>query len=187
MNPFEYPTYYTNIFPICLPKQAKIVDNWKGQPVVVTGYGSKTGRESSTIHYAQVEVLEQKECDKKHFDDLTGEQFAERRNQVQTFLSNEMKITNELLCTISRSESLGSCPGDSGGPLSIYDDKIKRFVLLGAVRGSAIECSDLDFPSLFARLEDYEILKFVRKQAFGEDILEPDGIKGIYKHYLIST
>ena len=50
-------------------------------------------------------------------------------------------------------------------------------VLLGAVRGSAIECSDLDFPSLFARLEDYEILKFVRKQAFGEDILEPDGIK----------
>ena len=174
------PLEYLTVFPICLPKKAQMVDNWKGQPVVVTGYGSKTGRESSTIHYAQVEVLEQKECDKKHFDDLTGEQFAERRNQVQTFLSNEMKITNELLCTISRSESLGSCPGDSGGPLSIYDDKIKRFVLLGAVRGSAIECSDLDFPSLFARLEDYEILKFVRKQAFGEDILEPEGIKGTY-------
>ena len=159
-----------------------MVDNWKGQPVVVTGYGSKTGRESSTIHYAQVEVLEQDKCVKKHFDDLTGEEFENRRNQVQRFLSKEMMITNELLCTISRTETLGSCPGDSGGPLTIYDEKIERFVLIGAVRGSAIECSDLEFPSLFARLEDYEILKFVRKHAFGEDILEPDGIKGIYIH-----
>ena len=133
------------------------------------------------IHYASLEVLEQKECTKKHFDDLIGGEFEARRNQVQRFLSNEMKITNELLCTISRSEELGSCPGDSGGPLTIFDKGNKRFLLIGAVRGSANECSDLEFPSLFARLEDYEILKFVRKQAFGEDIMEPDGIKNCEK------
>ena len=178
------PLEYLTMFPICLPKQAQMVDNWKGQSVAVTGYGSKTGREASTIHYAQVEVLEQKGCVEKHFDDLTGEKFSEQRSQVKTFLSDEIKITNELICTISRSESLGSCPGDSGGPLTIYDDKINRFVLIGAVRGSASECSDLSFPSLFARLEDYEILKFVRKQAFGEDIVEPDEIKGIHNPYI---
>ena len=187
VSPITYPsTYYSNIFPICLPKQAQMVDNWKGRPVVVTGYGSERGRESSIIHYAPLEVLEQKECVKKHFDDLTGERFEDRRNQVQRFLSKEMKITNELICTISRSEALGCCPGDSGGPLTIYDEKINRFVLIGAVRGSAKECSDLEFPSLFARLEDYEILKFVKKQAFGVDILEPDGIKGIYSPLLVS-
>ena len=180
VGPPKHLTYYTNIFPICLPKQAQVVDNWKGRPVVVTGYGSERGRESSIIHYAPLEVLEQKECVKKHFDDLTGEEFEERRNQVQRFLSKELKITNELICTISRSEALGTCPGDSGGPLTIYNGEINRFVLIGAVRGSAKECSDLEFPSLFARLEDYEILKFVRKQAFGEDIVEPGGIKGIH-------
>ena len=164
-----------------------MVDNWKGRPVVVTGYGSERGRESSIIHYAPLEVLEQKECVKKHFDDLTGKEFEERRNQIQKFLSKELKITNELVCTISRSEALGSCPGDSGGPLTIYDEKINRFVLIGAVRGSAKECSDLEFPSLFARLEDYEILKFVKKQAFGIDILEPDGIKGIYLPLLFTV
>ena len=89
-----------------------------------------------------------------------------------------LKVTNELLCTISRAEELGSCPGDSGGPLTIYDKKIERFVLLGAVRGSLEYCNDLEFPSLFARLEDYQILKFVRKKAFGEDILPPEGTKG---------
>ena len=68
--------------------------------------------------------------------------------------------------------------GDSGGPLTIYDKKIERFVLLGAVRGSLDYCNDLEFPSLFARLEDYQILKFVRKKAFGEDILPPEGTKG---------
>lgn len=175
------PLDFLNIFPICLPKQAQMVDNWKGQPVAVTGYGSKpglcAGKESTVIHYASLEVLEQKECAKKHFDDLIGKQYEARRDQVERFLSKEMKITNELLCTISRSEELGTCPGDSGGPLTIFDKKSKRFLLIGAVRGSANECSDLEFPSLFARLEDYEILKFVRKQAFGEDILEPDGVK----------
>ena len=50
-------------------------------------------------------------------------------------------------------------------------------MLLGAVRGSLEYCNDLEFPSLFARLEDYQILKFVRKKAFDEDILAPDGIK----------
>ena len=67
---------------------------------------------------------------------------------------------------------------NSGGPLTIYDKKIERFVLLGAVRGSLEYCNDLEFPSLFARLEDYQILKFVRKKAFGEDILPPEGTKG---------
>ena len=98
-----------------------------------------------------------------------------------------LKVTNELLCTISRAEELGSCPGDSGGPLTIYDKKIKRFVLLGAVRGSLDFCNDLEFPSLFARLEDYQILKFVRKKAFDQDILPPEGTKGetipLLKHH----
>ena len=67
------PLDFLNIFPICIPKQAQVVDNWKGQPVVVTGYGSKPGKESTVIHYASLEVLEQKECAKKHFDDLLGQ------------------------------------------------------------------------------------------------------------------
>ena len=59
---------------------------------------------------------------------------------------------------------------DSGGPLIGEDPENDRHVQIGVVYGSLEECTDRNFPSLFARLDDYKILSFVRSTAFGENI-----------------
>ena len=50
------------------------------------------------------------------------------------------------------------------------DPENDRHVQIGVVYGSLEECTDRNFPSLFARLDDYKILSFVRSTAFGENI-----------------
>ena len=59
---------------------------------------------------------------------------------------------------------------DSGGPLIVEDPENDRHVQIGAVYGSLEECTDRNFPSLYARLDDYKILSFIRSTAFGENI-----------------
>ena len=65
---------------------------------------------------------------------------------------------------------------DSGSPLIVEDPDNDRNLQIGIVYGSLEECNDLDYPSLFARLDDYEVLKFIRATAFGDNI--PEKVKG---------
>ena len=89
---------YALIHPICLPKQGEKVDNWNELQATVTGYGSKPSIKSSIIHYASLEIITQKECNKKHYEDLVGEgnEFEARREQVQRLLS-ELKVTKIIM------------------------------------------------------------------------------------------
>ena len=48
---------------------------------------------------------------------------------------------------------------------------------MGVVYGSLEECSDRRFPSLYSRLQDYDILSFIRNVTFGDEI-EPVEVKG---------
>ena len=57
------------------------------------------------------------------------------------------------------------------------DPDSKRQVQIGIVYGSLEQCNDQKYPSLYARLDDYNILSFIRETAFG-DIIEPVGLKG---------
>ena len=66
----------------------------------------------------------------------------------------------------------GSCLGDSGGPL-VFNDKSSspsRFVQVGIVQGGAGQCGNERFPGVYARLDDYDVLSFIYKTAFGENI-----------------
>ena len=89
---------FINIHPICLPKQSEKIDNWKELQATVTGYGSKPSIKSSIIHYASLEIITQKECNKKHYEDLVGEgnEFEARREQVRRLLS-ELKVTKIII------------------------------------------------------------------------------------------
>ena len=71
---------------------------------------------------------------------------------------------------------LATTPKDSGSPLIVEDPDNDRKLLVGIVYGSLDECNDLYYPSLFARLDDYEVLKFIRATAFGDNI--PPKVKG---------
>mgnify|MGYP001157531681 FL=1 len=130
----ESVTFGFDIFPICLPKVAITNENkWKGLPATITGYGSKTGVDTSTLHYAKLSVLEHQVCTRKHYDDLIAsntEESMELQERVQVFLSEE-KFTSELICSMASIEELGSCPGDSGGPLMWKYPSNNKFYIMG--------------------------------------------------------
>jgi hypothetical protein len=44
------------------------------------------------------------------------------------------------------SKFLGSCKGDSGGPLLQLDEETRRWVQIATVQGGLGECGDIDFP-----------------------------------------
>ena len=101
-------------------------------------YGSKTGVDSSTLHYAKLSVLEHQDCTKKHYDDLIAsntEESMKLQEKVQGFLSEE-KFTSELICSMASKEELGTCPGDSGGPLVHYNPANDMNFQIGVVFGS---------------------------------------------------
>ena len=75
-----------------------------------------------------------------------------------------------------RDELSCNYPKDSGSPLIVEDPDNDRNIQIGIVYGSLEECNDLNYPSLFARLDDYEVLKFIRATAFGDNI--PAKVKG---------
>ena len=67
-----------------------------------------------------------------------------------------------------------SCDGDSGGPLILYNDQKKSYTQIGVVNGN-IQCGMRGHPSIFARLDDYEILKFINNVAFQGKNYDHDG------------
>ncbi len=66
--------------------------------------------------------------------------------------------------------SRGSCEGDSGGPLIRYvqDSRDLYYEQIGIVQGGVGKCGSRDFPSIYVRLENEEVLNFI-KEATGED------------------
>lgn len=61
----------------------------------------------------------------------------------------------------------GSCKGDSGGPLMLFDPSLKGWLQVGMVQGGTGRCGSL--PGIYVRLEDEEILEFIK---FGKLILD---------------
>lgn len=63
----------------------------------------------------------------------------------------------------------GSCYGDSGGPLVIYDTFAAEphYIQVGVVRGTSGECGDNNFPDIYGRLENFDILSWINRFAFG--------------------
>ena len=61
----------------------------------------------------------------------------------------------------------------------IEDRENNRQVQVGVVYGSLEECSDRRYPSLYARLENYDVLSFIRNITFG-DVIKPAEVKGTF-------
>jgi len=180
----ETPLIFSfTIHPICLPKMANMdIDSLKNVPATISGYGSRSGKGTSNIHFAPLTIMGQQECQEKHYDELEtsdDQNDQDLWSEVQSILDYEKRISRELICTKATLEELGTCRGDSGGPLIIEDNN--RHIQVGIVYGSLDECSDKKFPSLYARLYDYDVLNFIRNVTFGDEIVEPVEVKATRK------
>jgi len=66
-----------------------------------------------------------------------------------------------LLCAGYESAEQGSCEGDSGGPLMVFNTKSSQYFQVGMVSGGVSSCGDRDIPGYYTRLDHPEIANFI--------------------------
>jgi secreted trypsin-like serine protease len=67
------------------------------------------------------------------------------------------------VCAGNQAAKQGSCKGDSGGPLKIFDTGSGSYVQIGIVAGSVNlgDCGTKNYPVVFTRLDHPEIYDFI--------------------------
>ena len=81
-------------------------------------------------------------------------------------LPNEFEDPS-VFCASQEGFDFGTCKGDSGGPIRVFDDSDWKFRQIGVVHGSAASCDGSRFPGIFVRLDDPEVLNFIQREVFG--------------------
>ena len=146
--------FHDGISPICLPKSASDnVDALKNNAATLMGWGSsyrkRPGPPSNRLKQTQVTIFSQKYCD-------------ESRSQGSNHLSKLFQPN--LLCAGYESGLRNTCNGDSGSPLVVYDSDENIYTQVGVVSGG--DCKRIRKPSIYSRLEDFEVLSFIYLKTF---------------------
>ena len=76
----------------------------------------------------------------------------------------------------------GTCGGDSGGPVLQFDDDYRdgeypKWIQVASVHGSAGNCDGSRYPSIFVRLDEPSILKWIYRIVFPNKVLEEPNIE----------
>jgi len=150
--------------PICLPdKPVDYSDNREGDLVTITGWGLqklRTMRKDWSLREAQVSVFSQKYCNFKH--NIKGGSFG-------ALIAKDLPdlFTSKIICAGSETGLAGTCSGDSGGPMVRFMSSADppRYMQIGVLFGGVGQCGNKDFPNIYARLEDEEILNWIKVNA----------------------
>ena len=148
---------------------------------ILSGWGSMaTGAsQSSDLQETNLNVFPQKFCNNSY----NLRPSHPYKSEIDLVLPKLFQP--DLLCAGSSSGGSGSCLGDSGGPLVIHDKLASppRHVQIGVVQGGAGECGNKLYPGVYIRLDNYDVLDFIYRTAFGRSI----DSSSTSKNYIIST
>ena len=160
--------------PICLPSNASLdLNKWAENPYTqVLGYASPDPN-STHLQSSRITILNHENCAPKHqqalhsaLETLSDEDDRKTLNSSVETLIQDDEFSSSLICGKNpQIETEGTCPGDSGGPLTVLTNN--KFLQVGTVHGSVIDCDNTKFPTVFVSLLDYEVLNFVRRTLFG--------------------
>ena len=155
--------YTTSIRPICLPPdmsnfRATAYDN---NAATLAGWGAYDNSQlvAPRLRTGQVTIYDYNYCNQSHRN-VGG--FIE--GTVKDYLPNLFQDT--VFCAGNRASRQGSCKGDSGSPLMIFNTSELRYVQVGIVAGGIQpdSCGDKNYPGVFTRLDHPEISDFVVSQ-----------------------
>ena len=148
----EEVTFSKGIYPICLPKEPAQPGTRTGNQVTLLGYGS-TGNfgRNEKLRFATLQVFDLRQCNRD---------YKSRINVTQLFTTN-------LICAGSTIQGIGSCNGDSGGPLMKYHSYEEYYEAIAVTKGGDARTSCGSFPGIYTRLDDPEVFYWVQKVAFG--------------------
>ena len=71
-----------------------------------------------------------------------------------------------VFCAGNSASAQGSCKGDSGSPLSVFNTSESRYVQVGIVAGGIQPdaCGDKNYPGVFTRIDNPEIADFIESK-----------------------
>ena len=157
------------IKPVCLPGFATDfdeLDTYAGDLVSLTGWGAgiRGLGPSNVLKRTHIGIFAQSYCNAS-YDIQTGTIASRIRKSLPRL------FTPDLLCAGYELGGIGSCSGDSGGPLVKYDtsDPLHpKYIQIAIVQGAVNECGDKNFPGIYIRVGNRDILEFIRTSVGGE-------------------
>ncbi|TRY70058.1 hypothetical protein TCAL_06143 [Tigriopus californicus] len=149
--------------PICIPNEAKLnVDQHSMQQMHLAGWGL-SGRSAAgsqnMLRQVFLTIYAQRLCQTLY------EQADESDTNIMNAISNLIPngFQSNIVCAGGAiTGNYGSCKGDSGSPLFQFSQSRLKFIQQGIVSGGIGSCGDPKYPSIYVRLEDPEILKFIK-------------------------
>lgn len=138
--------------PLCLPDLGDYkVDSMRGHSATLTGYGPNLQSDKSTELNQITQTIEgQRLCSAKYDSERTVN--PKLRSTIETALPEMFKDT--LVCAGNALNSrVGTCAGDSGGPLIMYKTDLntfkKTFFLFAVLYGGVVNCDNSVYPSIY--------------------------------------
>ena len=148
------------IRPICLPSKPYSRENkYDGDAATVIGWGvyNKLGVTASKLNTATVSIFEYGYCNETH---ASVGQLMQRT--VKVYLPELFQPY--IMCAGNQATNQGSCSGDSGGPLMIFNTDKNQYDQIGIVAGgiNPNDCGSSNFPSVYTRLDHQDIWSFIQ-------------------------
>ena len=164
-----------DVQPICIPMTpSSSPDNRKNDKVEVAGFGFApsdlglcTDFENTQLRATSLSIWGYKFCNNSIGADNVGSIKAEwlKAKFPKGFQSN-------IICAGSDKKWNKICPGDSGAPLMVFEQNIQGgYFEQVAVTGGEVKFTEVGF---YARLDDAEVLNWIKEIAFNETIDTPE-------------
>ena len=161
--------YGVTVHPVCLPEKAEEdMNHLERVGAVVPGYASEKFQSLNTLRFLRFTVYPIEYCNQKH----NVSNVSEHKTKIEKNLP-QLFNDGSVFCAGERSLSEGLCRGDSGSPLLLDDISQLKITQVGLVHGGTQECVNNNFPAIFVRLTNFDILNFIYINVFGSEIPNP--------------
>ena len=168
-------TFKRSVWPICIPDEILPRRHHFGKGYTLVGFGldiSDNNQQCSDIECLktdQLNVKTKEECG-AIYGLIIDAPFHKDHDRVIEALPNNFD-DDPLICAQVTGQSAASCEGDSGGILLTPVFNLRdgnTAVQQAVVRGSIRNCDGSAFPTIFNRLDNKEVLPWIKSTVFGK-------------------
>ena len=168
-------TFKKSVWPICIPDEILPRKHHFGKGYTLVGFGldiSDDNQQCGDLECLKTDQLNVKTTDEcgAIYGLIIDAPFHRDHDRVVEALPNNFE-DDPLICAQVTGQSAASCEGDSGGILwtPVFNlGEGNTAVQQAVVRGSIRNCDGSAFPTIFNRLDNKEVLPWIKSTVFGK-------------------